>query len=88
MKKLMIVVCLLALSMSSRAQDLPKITEEGKKAAMALLEVCAKVGALKVVIDPRTKDKRIVVADEKKLNAVVKDQRRKLTPACGITCCD
>src|SRR5690349_17938129 len=81
MRKLMAVLCLLVLPAASPGQELPKATEEGKKAGTELIEACKKAGALKGVTDPRSKAERIVVADEAKLNEVVKQQRKQLTPA-------
>ena len=63
------------------AQELPKVTDEGKKALASLLRICEKAAALGLRRDPRTGADLIVVADQKKLREVVKEQRRQLTPA-------
>jgi CHAT domain-containing protein/Flp pilus assembly protein TadD len=81
MKKLMAVGFLIVLPVASFGQELPKVTEEGKRAAMALIEACKKAGALKAVTDPRTKAERMVVADEMRLKEVVQQQSQKYTPA-------
>ena len=49
------------------AQRLPPATEEGKKAALELMNASVKGGAIKVVKDPSTGSQRLVVADETKL---------------------
>jgi CHAT domain-containing protein/tetratricopeptide (TPR) repeat protein len=78
---MLIVACLLTLPTALPAQELPKVTEEAKKAANDLLATALKAGALQVETDPRTKDKRLVVADERKLQEVAKQQRKQFTPA-------
>ena len=75
-----LVAGLLLLASTAPAQEFPKSTEEGRKALAELLRLCEKEGALALRTDPRTKADRIVVADQQKLQDVVKAQRRRLTP--------
>ena len=81
MRKRLIVLWLLTLPASARAQELPRLTREGAQAALKLLEECHEAGALKVVTDSRMGGKQGVVADEAKLKQVVKQWRKVFTPA-------
>jgi CHAT domain-containing protein/Flp pilus assembly protein TadD len=80
-RSLSTVVSLFLILSQSSAQELPKVTEEGKKALTDLLAACEKAGALKLRDEPGTATPRIVVADKEKLQAVIKQQRALLTPA-------
>jgi CHAT domain-containing protein/tetratricopeptide (TPR) repeat protein len=77
----MVVLCLLASAAPTPAQQFPPLTEEGKKAAGELMATCEKAGAIKLVTEPRSKARRIVVADGAKLKEVAQQQRQKFTPA-------
>jgi CHAT domain-containing protein/Flp pilus assembly protein TadD len=76
-----IVLCLLAVPSVALSQELPKATEEGQKAAGTLFTAFVKEGGLKVEIDPKTKQRGIVVGDPKKLRELVKQRRDDFTPA-------
>ena len=58
MKRCLLVLWLLCLPRAAFTQKLPDVTAEGKKAAVELLAMCEKVGALKVVMHPVTKARR------------------------------
>src|SRR5438874_538521 len=81
MKGLLASLCVVALPLALPAQELPKATEEGKKAAVELLDACAKAGAIRVATDTRSGERRIVVADETKLKEAARQQLQKFTPA-------
>jgi CHAT domain-containing protein/tetratricopeptide (TPR) repeat protein len=81
MKGLLVSLCVPALPLALPAQELPKPTEEGMKAAKELLVAFGKAGALKVGKDPRTGALRTVVADEGKLKEAARKLREKFTPA-------
>ncbi|MBI1914996.1 MAG: tetratricopeptide repeat protein [Planctomycetes bacterium] len=76
-----IVLCLLAVPSVAPSQELPKVTEEGKKAANTLLNAFVKEGGLKVETDPKTKQQIILVREHKKLRELVKQRRDDFTPA-------
>jgi tetratricopeptide (TPR) repeat protein len=76
---LVAVVCVVG-SLPLRGQEFPKVTEEGKQALAKLIAECQKTGALKEILDPRTRKARLQ-ADVEKLRVVVKKQRALLTPA-------
>src|SRR5262245_20183060 len=82
-RTLLCLLALLLLRMAVSAQELPKVTEEGRKALDQLLRKCVEEGGLKVVEDPRSKVKANVhvLADWTKLRGTVHRQRELLTPA-------
>src|ERR1041385_4618414 len=80
MRRLLLAACLLTLAVPSSGQELPRVTEEGKRAVLELLIECTNTGAIKLVRDPSGAE-RIVLADEQKLREVVKQRRNKITPA-------
>jgi CHAT domain-containing protein len=81
MKKLMSVLCLLALPAAVAGQEVPKVTKEDQKAADLLLNAFVKAGGLKVETDPKTKQRLLVVGDDKKLRELVQQRRHDFTPA-------
>src|SRR5947209_4765243 len=81
MRMLLAGMVLLVVARPVVGQELPKASEEGKKAAGELLKKCLAAGAMEAVKDPRTNAERIVLADQQKLQEVVKQERNRLTPA-------
>jgi hypothetical protein len=75
MTKPMTLLCLLAFVVPAAAQQLPPVTEQGKKAANELLFAFDKAGAIKRVKEPLTGQPRIVVADQAKLKEAVRQHR-------------
>jgi hypothetical protein len=63
------------------AQDLPPVTEAAQKAATELVLLCQNNGALKGVINPRTRIPHTIVANEAKLKEIIQQQRKHFTPA-------
>jgi CHAT domain-containing protein/tetratricopeptide (TPR) repeat protein len=61
------------------AQELPKVTKEGKEGLQKLLDACVPDGGLKAVEAP--KGKQLTVADEDRLRATVAAHPELLTPA-------
>src|SRR3954451_3258965 len=76
-----IVLCLLAVPSVARSQEFPKVTQEGKQGAIALLNAFEKEGGLKAETDPKTKHRVLVVGDAKRLRELVKQRRDDFTPA-------
>ena len=85
MKKLGVLLCLVAAPAANRARELPRPTPEGIKALDTLLRHCLKAKGLKAVKHPKTGTPYLAVADAVKLKAAVAGNRGLLTAALRDT---